>query len=367
MTNCCFPPVEATLDKAPLYSIHSDPMIASVPHGIIVLDDQGFVTSANAAAEALLGYQTGALPGRHCDDFWDRREYEQVGGSEPSRLETVLRYQGGRPLAAAVTVTPIHTPTSDGRLLSITAMPDLNQLHSSLFNTQRLASIGAITASVAHELNNPLSIITATCNNLLSQIADDTLDQDELLHYIQMIDHSAWRCARLVQTLRSYAYNDRPQQVEVDLNKIIEDALTLMAYQFRRQHNLELETDLSPRLMRIVCDPNQITQVLMNLLMNARDASDSHHGGVIRVKSWPVPAWSGGTAVAFSVRDQGTGIPPEIIGRIFDPFFTTKSADEGTGLGLSIAAGIVERHHGRIEAKNNPEGGATFTVILPCQ
>jgi signal transduction histidine kinase len=332
--------------------------------GIIVLDGAGYVTSANAAAEALLGYQTGALPGHHCDDFWDRREYEQVQGDEPNFVETVLRYQGGRPLAAAVTVTPIHTPTSDGRLLSITALPDLNQLHQSLFNTQRLASIGVIAASVAHELNNPLSIITATCNNLLSQIADETLGQDELLHYLQMIDHSAWRCARLVQTLRSYAHSERPQHLEVDLNKIIEDALTLVAYQFRRQFNLDIETELSPRLKRIVCDPNQITQVLMNLLMNARDASQGRGGGVIRIKSW---LGERGAAVAFSVRDQGTGIPAEIIGRLFDPFFTTKAAGEGTGLGLSIAAGIVQQHGGRIEAKNNPEGGATFTVILPCQ
>jgi signal transduction histidine kinase len=329
-----------------------------------VLDGQGFVTSANAAAEALLGYQTGALPGRHCDDFWDRREYEQVQGDEPNHVETVLRYQGGRPLAAAVTVTPIHTPTSNGRLLSITALPDLNHLHRSLFNTQRLASIGVIAASVAHELNNPLSIITATCNNLLSQIADETLDQDELLHYVQMIDHSAWRCARLVQTLRSYAHNERPQRIEVDLNKVIEDALTLVAYQFRRQFNLEIETDLSTRLKPIVGDPNQMTQVLMNLLLNARDASQGKGSGVIRLKSWPAER---GAAVAFSVRDQGTGIPAEIIGRLFDPFFTTKAAGEGTGLGLSIAAGIVEQHGGRIEANNNPDGGATFTVILPCQ
>jgi two-component system, NtrC family, sensor kinase len=287
-----------------------------------------------------------------------------VQGNEPNYVETILRYHGGRPLAAAVTVTPIHTPTSDGRLLSITALPDLNQLHRSLFNTQRLAGIGVIAASVAHELNNPLSIITATCNNLLSQIADETLGQDELLHYVQMIDHSAWRCARLVQTLRSYAHSERPQRLEVDLNKIIEDALTLVAYQFRRQFNLEIETELSLRLEPIVCDPNQITQVLMNLLMNARDAAQGRGGGVIRIKSWLAER---GAAVAFSVRDQGTGIPAEIIGRLFDPFFTTKAAGEGTGLGLSIAAGIVEQHGGRIEAQNNPEGGATFTVILPYQ
>lgn len=238
---------------------------------------------------------------------------------------------------------------------------NLEQLNAALSRTQRLAGIGTLTASVAHELTNPISIITNTCHNLLSQVADDNLSVDELLHYIQMIDQSAWRCARLVQTLRTYTHIDNPQVEPCDLNKMIEDSLTLVAYQFRRQFNVEIETELAPDLTSLRCDPNQITQVLVNLLTNARDAMHAL-GGTVHITSWAVPEEG---AVAFAVRDSGAGIPPELLDRIFEPFFTTKPAGLGTGLGLSIAAGIVQQHHGRITAENNPDGGATFTVILP--
>ena len=102
---------------------------------------------------------------------------------------------------------------------------DEGRMTAALSQTQRLAGIGTLTASIAHELTNPLSIITSTCNNLLSQIADESLSTDELLHYIELIDHSAWRCARLVQTLRSYSHLDHMQVEKSELNQIIDSVV----------------------------------------------------------------------------------------------------------------------------------------------
>lgn len=238
---------------------------------------------------------------------------------------------------------------------------DYGRMTAALSQTQRLAGIGTLTASIAHELTNPLSIITSTCNNLLSQIADESLSTDELLHYIELIDHSAWRCARLVQTLRSYSHLDHMQVEKSELNQIIEDSLTIVDYQFERQYNIVIETDLSMELEPLYCDQNQVTQVLINLLTNARDALKGE-GGVIRLSSWSL---TGEEAQAFSVGDTGTGFSPETIDLIFNPFFTTKSIEEGTGLGLAIASNIVEEHGGRISAENNRGKGATVTVILP--
>lgn len=238
---------------------------------------------------------------------------------------------------------------------------DDGRITAALSQTQRLAGIGTLTASIAHELTNPLSIITSTCNNLLSQIADESLSTDELLHYIELIDHSAWRCARLIQTLRSYSHLDHMQVAKSDLNQIIEDSLTIVDYQFERQYNIVIETDLSVELDPLYCDQNQVTQVLINLLINARDALQGE-GGVIRVSSWDLP---GEKAQAFSVSDTGAGFSPETIDLVFNPFYTTKSIGEGTGLGLAIASNIVEEHGGRISAENNREKGATVTVILP--
>jgi signal transduction histidine kinase len=240
---------------------------------------------------------------------------------------------------------------------------NFEQVSGPLARTQRLAGLGTMAASVAHELSNPLSIITATCNNLLSQVADGTLTTDQLLHYIEMVDHSAWRCIRLVQTMRTYTHPENGQVVSSSVNKLIEDGVTLVAHQFRRHYNVQLEMDLTPGMPPIVCDPNQIIQVLVNLLVNARDAL-LKSGGVVKISSRPLPEED---AITFSVSDSGTGIPEEIIDRIFEPFFTTKPLGEGSGLGLAIVAEIVEQHHGRVEVINNPGGGAMFRVMLPCR
>lgn len=236
-------------------------------------------------------------------------------------------------------------------------------IEKSMLEIQRLAGIGTLTAGVAHELTNPINVITATCNNLLSQMADDSLSTDELLHYVEIIDQSAWRCARLIRTLRDYTYLNGQEFAERNLNRIVEAALVLVSYEFERQYNLDLVTDLEPDLEDIVCDQNQITQVMINLLINARDATPEE-GGQIIISTRAHPKQN---AQSFSVADMGTGIDPAVMPIIFEPFVTTKPMGLGTGLGLAIASQIVEDHHGTIEADNNPDGGATFTVTLPCE
>lgn len=242
---------------------------------------------------------------------------------------------------------------------------DVEQLQVALSQTQRLAGIGTLTASVAHELTNPISIITTACNNLLSRVADDNLSTDELLHYLEMIDHSAWRCARLISALGNYSHViDQEEVIACDINKIIDEALALVANQFSRQFNINIITKTTAGLPAIHCDPNQITQVLINLLMNAKDAirANGVEAGIIEIKSWIILDEPG---VAFSVRDNGPGIKAGNLDKVFTPFFTTKAIGEGTGLGLSIVKGIIDQHEGSITAQNHPDGGALFTILLP--
>jgi signal transduction histidine kinase len=241
---------------------------------------------------------------------------------------------------------------------------DVDRLQTALSQTQRLAGIGTLTASVAHELTNPISIITTACNNLLSRVADDNLNTDELLYYLEMIDHSAWRCARLVRTLGNYSHLNQSDMAACDLNEIIEDALAMVSNQFQKQFSIEIVTRRAPGMPAVYCDHNQVTQVLINLLINARDAIRLRqvNEGVIEITSWTN---LDEPAVVFSVRDSGPGIPADIHDKIFTPFFTTKPIGEGTGLGLSIVKGIVEQHNGHITAANHPDGGALFTVFLP--
>jgi len=237
----------------------------------------------------------------------------------------------------------------------------LQEYSASLARTQRLAGIGTLAASVAHELNNPISIITTACHDLLGQAREGDLDGEALQERLEMIEQSAWRCSRLIQTLRTYTHLDAPQVVRTELNTIIDDALALVGYQFRQEFNVQIETALAPDLKPVIWERNQITQVLVNLLTNARDALQPQ-GGRVRIASCSVPEED---AVAFSIHDSGPGIPEALLDKIFEPFFTSKPAGEGTGLGLSIAAAIVQQHQGRLTVQNHPDGGAIFEVVLP--
>lgn len=242
--------------------------------------------------------------------------------------------------------------------------PENEEQWAALAQTQRLAGIGTLAASVAHELNNPISIITTACSSLEAQAEDQSLSGETLRRQLEIIEHSAWRCARLIQALRSYAYPNA-QRTSCDLNTIIEQALTLVAYQFQRQHNITIRRELEARLPEGLWEPNQIEQVLINLLTNARDAL-SPEGGAITIRTWLNEATNGQRVVSLAVEDTGPGIPDETLPHIFEAFFTTKAPGEGTGLGLSIAADIVAQHQGRIWAESLPAGGARFTVELPC-
>jgi len=252
-------------------------------------------------------------------------------------------------------------------------MPEYESYQESLLEIQRLAGIGVISAGVAHDLINPINIITTSCNNLLSQLADDNLSTDDLLRYMGMIDQNAWRCAQIVKALRDYSYmngSNSSQQLSdasgfdsYELNSIVERTLILVSYEIERQYNIKISSRLEPDLAPLVCDQNQITQVLINLLINARDAMPAA-GGQICVSTWQLPDEQ---AQGFSVSDTGMGIDPAILPTIFDPFVTTKPMGVGTGLGLAISKQIVDSHHGRIAARNDEEGGATFTIVLPTE
>jgi signal transduction histidine kinase len=358
-----------------------------VAEGLLLIDENNVIQSANLAAEALLGYGPGQLTSLSFDNLWpvDRPQpavrLDKAGVYEASLRQTT---GGTIPVSLAVS-TPFAAPRQGEKLVSIIGQERLDRLSDALLHTQRLAGIGTLTASVTHELTNPISIITATCSNLQDEMRDGEISPEQLARYLDLIEQSAFRCARIVEVLRNYAHNDGPTIAVTNPQAIVQDALVMVEQHFRKRANVRVESEIDPNLRTIVCDHNRVTQVLINLLTNARDAMQPG-GGTIGVHFWLLEdpmegvgsTESGGVAMgeanggnhkqfAFSVRDSGHGMTPEVMERLFDPFFTTKPNGQGTGLGLFIAQGIVAQHHGRLWAENNPDGGATFTVVLPCR
>lgn len=229
----------------------------------------------------------------------------------------------------------------------------LSEIQQSLIRSERLISAGKLAAGVAHEINNPLTGILSYAEDLHASAAPgDPRRQD-----YAVIIHEALRCRQIVRSLLDFARQSAPALAAVDAADIIGKALNVLERQpaFR---NIVFERRIEAGLPPVHADPVQIEQVLVNLLVNAREAMPE--GGTIEVSA---AAGSAGR-VRFSVRDQGGGIPPEVRERIFDPFFSTKGG-KTDGLGLAVCLGIVQQHGGTIDFRCQPGGGTVFHVSLP--
>ncbi|MCK6459689.1 MAG: ATP-binding protein [Planctomycetes bacterium] len=236
----------------------------------------------------------------------------------------------------------------------------LDAARAKLIHSDRLASLGQLAASVAHEVNNPIgSVINLTMllRRIMGSGGIPPGREEEFRRHLQRIEEETTRVGRIVSDLLSFSRRSKPQRDPSDLNAIVGKTIELL------HHKLDLagvdaRLDLDPALAPVPCDRSQIEQVLINLVMNAAEAVG--RGGKVVVRTAREP----GTAL-LEVRDNGPGIPADVLPRIYDPFFTTKDAGKGVGLGLAVVYGIVEAHGGSIDVASRAGEGATFTVRLP--
>ncbi len=229
----------------------------------------------------------------------------------------------------------------------------LRETQNQLVQSEKLASIGQLTAGLAHEINTPIGVILGLAQ-LLDRRADDSLAVQE---YAALIEQEAMRIKRIVSDLLAFARHTAPEIQRHDLREILNRALALVEYQLADE-NVAVTREYAPEPSWVMVDSDQITQVLMNLIQNARQAMP--HGGQLTLSTG-----SDRSVHLFTVSDTGAGIPESDLDRIFDPFFTTKQVGQGTGLGLSVSYGIVARHGGEIRVASRPGAGTTFTVRLP--
>jgi two-component system NtrC family sensor kinase len=232
------------------------------------------------------------------------------------------------------------------------AYEDLRRTQEQLLQSEKMSAVGQLISGVAHELNNPLTAILG-----YAQLLEGADLDHRSADYVRKLFKQAQRTHRVVQNLLSFARQRKPQKQEVDLRKVLEEALTLREYDLK-VNNVSLERDIPENLPSVVGDPHQLEQVFLNIVNNALDAIVEASGsGVLKVRVFQKDAY-----VCVEFDDSGPGIKDP--SRIFDPFYTTKSIGKGTGLGLSICYGIVKEHGGEIVARNREEGGATIEVRL---
>ncbi len=232
-----------------------------------------------------------------------------------------------------------------------------------LVQSAKLAAIGEMAAGVAHELNNPMTVIIGTAQLMLREVEEGNAES-ELLNDIV---NCGLRCKKIIQNLLTFSRQDHYPLVPTDLNEEVERVLSLIQYQINR-NNIEITQDLYPELPRIVANGHHLQQVLINLLLNARDALDAvDREKRIEVRTSLSNNSSGQEQIVVTVKDNGIGIAPENLPKIFNPFYTSKEAIRGTGLGLSVSLGIAEAHGGTIEVESVPGGGSVFSLVLPAE
>jgi PAS domain S-box-containing protein len=226
-----------------------------------------------------------------------------------------------------------------------------------LFQSEKINALGALLAGVAHELNNPLSVVVGQAL-LLSETAQDAKIKERAAR----IGNAANRCSRIVKTFLAMARQSAPERAPVDLNDVVEAALEITTYALRSA-NIEVVRELSENLPPVWADEDQLSQVLMNLVINAEQSLANQVGE--RTLTIVSKFDAAKNRVELAVRDNGPGIPADVRSRIFEPFFTTKKFGVGTGVGLAVSLGIIQAHEGTIEVESKADEGAAFTISLP--
>jgi DNA-binding response OmpR family regulator len=253
---------------------------------------------------------------------------------------------------------------------------ELSQTQALLFQTSKLATLGEMSAGLAHEINQPLGGISLVAKHLRKLMEREALSKEEIDSGLRDIEVSVKRMSKVIQHIRTFARQDTLHFTEVDVSETIDSALSLLGEQLRL-HEIEVLLELNPALPRIVGEPYQLEQVWINLIANARDALDEKEKGISdgicqianykkRLKISTIYATESEIpCLEVWVNDNGVGLTKEQKEKAFEPFFTTKEVGRATGLGLSISHGIIENHKGRIEMESKEYEGTTVRVTLP--
>jgi two-component system NtrC family sensor kinase len=241
---------------------------------------------------------------------------------------------------------------------------ELKRAHEHVLHVEKMATIGKMAAVVAHEINNPLSGILTYAKLLKKWIQRgeaETSKKNDAEQCLDLIADESRRCGDLVKNLLTFSHTSPMNVQTTDLNTVVDRSVRLVAHQLEL-NGVELHLDLPSNLPAIQCDPGQIEQVLLALIMNAIDAMP--RGGNL----WVTTRMGDETdELAIEVRDDGSGIPPEILPNIFEPFLTTKETGKSVGLGLAVSQNIIEGHRGRVDVHSEVGKGTTFTVTLPLE
>jgi PAS domain S-box-containing protein len=241
----------------------------------------------------------------------------------------------------------------------------LKETHSKMLHQDKMASLGKLSASVVHEINNPISGILSLVMLMNRIMEGGTLQQkdvEQFKQYLNLMETETRRISRIVSNLLAFSRHSKMEFGRVRLNQLIDKTLFLNA-NLLKLHSVKVEENLDPALPELTGSEDQLQQVFMNLVSNAAEALEASRGErVLRIQTRHLPEKE---CVSVSFADTGVGIPKENLPKLFEPFFSTKKKGKGVGLGLSVAYGIIQEHGGSIQVQSEAGKGTTFSIELP--
>jgi two-component system sensor histidine kinase HydH len=337
----------------------SDNVVENMPIGLLVLDHKKKVTSFNNVAASVMQLSLREIIGEDAEqvlpaELWTLLNNPDLEkGIVEKEIDCIVANGKKIPLEVGATLLYDESETFLGYVLLFKDLSEVRALRKEIARSQRLASVGRLAAGVAHEIRNPLSSIKGFATYFKERYHDIPEDQHISNLMIQEVD----RLNRVVGELHEFARPITIARKPIQIKSYIENSIELIANQ-ASEANVTIQTTLAPEIDEVYLDPDKISQVLLNLYLNAIESMDS--GGTLSV-GLSVNAVKEGVEIRIS--DSGAGISKDDLAHIFDPYFTTKAA--GTGLGLAIVHNIIEPHQGEIKVESQPDQGTTFTIFLP--
>jgi len=342
-------------------------LFRAAPDAVFTVLQSGRIREANDAVRDVTGSDPLQVVGRAVVDLVVPADRDKLHtaldatfAGAPTRVEVSFQSEASEhaaPIRRVVALAMTRLPEADppSVLLVGRDVTSEREMRVRLMESDRLAAVGELVAGVAHEVNNPLSSISAFAQIMLRDGGLTPAQRDSL----DVIKSETMRASQVVKDLLAFARRSDPLREPLDLNTVVERTLRLRAYQLTA-NRIELEESLSADLPAVIGDARQLQQVCLNLVTNAIQAMATVGHGKLVVTTRA----ENGSAV-LEMRDTGPGIPEAAMAHIFEPFFTTKGEGEGTGLGLSVSYGIISTHGGKIEVANTSPSGTTFRVSLP--
>jgi PAS domain S-box-containing protein len=365
------PSVALALENAYLYSLeivraqelqrlkdYSDNIIESLTVGVAVIDQTGKVTGWNRVLERQFGLSREYALNKHLAEVIGQENFQALFTSDsqseyPLINEVTLTTASGEKRIFDIARTPLldNQLQAYGTIIVFEDITEKIRMQQQLLTSEKLASIGLLSAGVAHEINTPLTGISSYVQMLQKKLTD--------AHYaqiLQKIEAQTERVNRIVKNLLNFARNPADESFQrINLKESLEEIISLIDYRLKSL-NIKLELKLEP--VCVYAQRERLQQVFINIILNALDAMPG--GGTLTIETQKT-----GSQAIIKITDTGTGIKPEHLPRIFDPFFTTKGLGKGTGLGLSISFAIIKEHDGQILVDTAVGKGTTFTIVIP--